>query len=242
MSVHSEMRNLSTTFKRQKRLPQIRGFVIFSRDLSNLAVSFGIVVESNRQTNQRLFFKRVSTGSGIQAMHYLVIKNGKNAGKRISFPPHGEILIGRGPECQLRLASTDVSRKHCRLKLQGGGVTVEDLGSQNGTFLDGFLIQALVQLRPESVLRVGTMEFQVKRAKSGKSESAKPIAKEDDIAAWLTEEGETDEVNLDDSTIVPKNSSAQKPQEPPPGQISLHPDSETAAEIIQQHWKAKFQS
>ncbi|HUG19073.1 MAG TPA: FHA domain-containing protein [Planctomycetaceae bacterium] len=175
-------------------------------------------------------------------MFYLVIKNGKNTGKRISFPPQGELLIGRGSECQLRLASTDVSRKHCRLRVQGESVTVEDLGSQNGTFLDGFLIQALVQLRPDSVLRVGTMEFQVKRAGSAKAEPAKPIAKDDDIAAWLTEEGETNDVNLDESTIIPKNSPPQKPQEPPPGQISLHPDSETAAEIIQQHWKAKFQS
>jgi hypothetical protein len=92
------------------------------------------------------------------------------------------------------------------------------------------------------VLRVGALEFQVKGGKPGAAEPVKPIAKEDDIASWLTEDGETDEVNLEDSTIVPKNANLGKPPEPPPGQIDLHPDSEAAAEIIQQHWKAKFQS
>ena len=67
---------------------------------------------------------------------------------------------------------------------------------------------------------IGPMEFQVKRTRSGNSAPVKPKAKDDYIAAWLTEEGETDEVNLDDSTIIRKSS--DPPPEPVPGQIDLH--------------------
>jgi pSer/pThr/pTyr-binding forkhead associated (FHA) protein len=180
----------------------------------------------------------------------LVIRNGKNAGKRIALPPQGELLIGRGAECRLRLASTDVSRKHCRLIIQEDQVIVEDLKSQNGTFLDGYLIQAPVPLRADALLRIGPLEFQFAKTSSGKKPRASASVDADEIAAWLTEEGETDEVNLEDSTIIPPNIASretrevdsQETQHELPNRIELHPDADDAAEIIRQHWNAKQQS
>lgn len=47
------------------------------------------------------------------------------------------MVIGRGPECDVRLDSESISRKHARITRQAGHYTIEDLGSTNGTWVDG---------------------------------------------------------------------------------------------------------
>jgi hypothetical protein len=49
----------------------------------------------------------------------------------------GENLIGRTPDCAVRIDSPQVSRHHARIRVHAGRATVEDLGSKNGTFVDG---------------------------------------------------------------------------------------------------------
>lgn len=49
----------------------------------------------------------------------------------------GETIIGRGEECTLRIDSAKVSRRHARIIAAGREVGIEDLGSKNGTFLNG---------------------------------------------------------------------------------------------------------
>ena len=64
------------------------------------------------------------------------------------------IEVGR--ECDgLILADPQTSRRHALLELRGNDVLVEDLGSTNGTFLDGEKTDMPVMLRPGSVVRVG---------------------------------------------------------------------------------------
>jgi hypothetical protein len=46
-------------------------------------------------------------------------------------------LVGRGADCAIRLASPGVSKHHCRVVVQGDAVWVEDLGSSNGTHVNG---------------------------------------------------------------------------------------------------------
>lgn len=48
-----------------------------------------------------------------------------------------DIVIGRGADCNLRLSSPQVSRRHCFLRISSDAVTVTDLDSSNGTFLSG---------------------------------------------------------------------------------------------------------
>jgi len=45
--------------------------------------------------------------------------------------------IGRGQDCDIALNDTWISRKHCKISLLGGRIRVQDLGSTNGTFIDG---------------------------------------------------------------------------------------------------------
>ena len=57
------------------------------------------------------------------------------------------VVVGRDNECDIALAGPIVSRKHCRLVASGDTYVVEDLGSHNGTYLNGVRVerQTLVQ-------------------------------------------------------------------------------------------------
>lgn len=45
-------------------------------------------------------------------------------------------IIGRLDDCHIRIPIADVSRKHCEIIVEGGSITVNDLGSSNGTFVN----------------------------------------------------------------------------------------------------------
>ena len=49
----------------------------------------------------------------------------------------GENVVGRGREAQVRIPVSEVSRRHARVVVEAGGVTIEDLKSRNGTFVRG---------------------------------------------------------------------------------------------------------
>lgn len=69
--------------------------------------------------------------------------------------PPGEVLIGRGPECGVRLVSADVSRVHARLRVREGGVLLDDQDSKNGTWVNGARITRPVALEEGDELVVG---------------------------------------------------------------------------------------
>lgn len=74
-----------------------------------------------------------------------------------------ETLVGRSAECNLRVASKEISRKHCRILIKDGVVSVRDLGSANGTFVNGYRLDADTDytVAPDSELTVGGVDFLV---------------------------------------------------------------------------------
>ncbi len=58
-------------------------------------------------------------------------------GKELSFPPEKTILIGRRTDCDICLQDSTVSRRHAKIYFDGKRWCLKDLGSENGTFLDG---------------------------------------------------------------------------------------------------------
>jgi transcriptional regulator with PAS, ATPase and Fis domain len=70
------------------------------------------------------------------------------------FPLDHGLVVGRDPECQVRLNGEGVSRRHLEIYRQGPVFAVKDLGSTNGTFLNGKRIEHAVVI-PGAVLRVG---------------------------------------------------------------------------------------
>ncbi|HXG08175.1 MAG TPA: FHA domain-containing protein [Gemmataceae bacterium] len=90
----------------------------------------------------------------------LVVVQGRDRGKALLFP-FGEFLIGRGTECHLRPNSDWVSRQHCLLRVTPDGVFIRDLGSRNGTLVNG---QRVIEERPLAggdEIQVGPLVFQL---------------------------------------------------------------------------------
>lgn len=75
-----------------------------------------------------------------------------------------DTVIGRSTECGLRIASNEVSRQHCKIGLSDEGVTVRDLGSANGTFVNGYQLeeQTDYEIAPDSELSIGGIKFIVR--------------------------------------------------------------------------------
>ncbi len=71
------------------------------------------------------------------ARFVLVFVSGKYEGGRFELPERGETALGRGGELDIVLVEDMVSRKHAILTSDGDSLLVEDLGSTNGTFLNG---------------------------------------------------------------------------------------------------------
>jgi pSer/pThr/pTyr-binding forkhead associated (FHA) protein len=67
------------------------------------------------------------------------------------------IVVGRSDEAKFRVKLDSVSRKHCEIFEKDGGVFVRDLGSTNGTLLDGEMITVAVpaRVRPGGTIQVG---------------------------------------------------------------------------------------
>src|SRR5262245_11745405 len=72
-----------------------------------------------------------------------------------------ELLIGRGRDCDLRLLVADVSRHHCLIRVANNEATVEDLGSSNGTYLNGQRVRSQTALHSADMLQVGACRFVV---------------------------------------------------------------------------------
>ena len=67
-----------------------------------------------------------------------------------------EATIGRSSECEVQLADTELSRRHATLRRGANGWELEDLGSRNGTRVDGAIVrQATVPLRDGAVIELG---------------------------------------------------------------------------------------
>lgn len=80
--------------------------------------------------------------------------DGREGGSR--FPIHlSEVLIGRVPGNDLMIPDASVSARHARLRLSGGVWTLADLGSVNGTTVDGTPVVRAQALAPGSELTLG---------------------------------------------------------------------------------------
>lgn len=76
-------------------------------------------------------------------------------------------IIGRS-EADVELSDPAISRRHAALRVEGGRLSVEDLGSTNGTFVNGLRIATSTPLGPGDVVKVGTTSFEI--------EATEPVA------------------------------------------------------------------
>lgn len=90
----------------------------------------------------------------------LKVISGKQEGAMIPLPL-GKFLIGREEDCHLRPNSDLVSRHHCVFSTDEYSLRVRDLGSTNGTFVNGERLRGAVMLNSGDRVSVGKLEFEV---------------------------------------------------------------------------------
>jgi len=74
----------------------------------------------------------------------------------------GETILGRSSQATLFIDDVSVSRRHARMVVDGPSVVVEDLGSKNGTTVNGERIAEATPVRDGDVLLVGSVEMRVR--------------------------------------------------------------------------------
>lgn len=72
----------------------------------------------------------------------------------LSYPSH---IAGRSPDADIRIDEQSVSRKHVKFQQTNGLISVADLGSANGTFINDKKIESKIQLKDGDFLRLGTV-------------------------------------------------------------------------------------
>lgn len=119
----------------------------------------------------------------------LIIIQGSHKGQEAQVHEDGAIL-GRGQEVDMFFRDPEASRQHARVNWEGGRFTLMDLGSSNGTYLNGVKIQGLEELSPGDLITVGetVIEFRstpqrglesdvaVEEDDEGEARAAKPTA------------------------------------------------------------------
>jgi pSer/pThr/pTyr-binding forkhead associated (FHA) protein len=93
------------------------------------------------------------------------IVQGKQRGQVLRFR-RGEFVFGRGPECHIRPNSDWVSRQHCLLRVGANGASICDLGSTNGTLVNGTRVLDERPLTPGDKLQLGPLVLQVEFSRS----------------------------------------------------------------------------
>jgi pSer/pThr/pTyr-binding forkhead associated (FHA) protein len=96
-----------------------------------------------------------------------------------------EATLGRAVGCTVRIPSSQVSRLHCRLRIEDGIVTVEDLESVNGTFINGKRVREAEIVHPGDRLSVGPATFLVEYELS--SATLEPLEGDEDHGVRETE-------------------------------------------------------
>jgi len=99
--------------------------------------------------------------SGLEGVsgYALIVERGPKTGMTYVLP-EGNTTVGRHPESDIFLNDVTVSRQHCRFVVDDGGLTVEDSGSTNGTYVNDARVDQATLKAGDEVL-VGRFHFVV---------------------------------------------------------------------------------
>ncbi len=147
-------------------------------------------------------------------MHVRLNRIGADGSGRSIDVSKSKFLIGRSEECHLRAKNSEVSRRHCLLAIAGPKVTIRDLGSRHGTFLNGqrlekgqdvevasgdrllfsnFEFEIIVDRSADKSASAGPGTAPISRTGTKKMAPADPIDETDlEVSSWLEQADEVD--------------------------------------------------
>src|ERR1700761_6640934 len=114
----------------------------------------------------------------LEPAHSLLLLTDAATRRRIALPGH-PVVVGRVTPATLVLEGGTVSRRHCQFSRLAGRVIVEDLGSTNGTQVNGQLIDTVVALEDGDVITVG--DYKLRYHRRSAAETAETEALERDL-------------------------------------------------------------
>ncbi|MHB8970188.1 MAG: FHA domain-containing protein [Pirellulaceae bacterium] len=135
----------------------------------------------------------------------LRVMQGAQAGREVIIPV-AEFLIGRGEECHLRPRSDAISRRHCVIAVNDKQVVFRDLGSKNGSYVNGQRVEGSCVVQPGDQLQVGPLQFEIviehamgggkrpaaRDVKEVAARTAASTSEDLDVAHWLEDDDGTD--------------------------------------------------
>ena len=120
-------------------------------------------------------------------MHKLLIED--DEGKTVAVPLiREEITIGRTDGNTIRLTEQNVSRKHVRLTLRNGVLRIEDLGSYNGTSLNGSALSGVASLKDGDVILIGDYRLGIQEDRTSQTVPASSSSEATPAAPPVAEE------------------------------------------------------
>ena len=99
----------------------------------------------------------------------LIVQDGRSAGKPVAIKG-ARFVIGRGPDCDLRVRSATVSRSHAAIERRGARLFLHDLSSTNGTILNGRTLRNReAEVRDGDKIQVGKLSFQLRISRTAET-------------------------------------------------------------------------
>jgi pSer/pThr/pTyr-binding forkhead associated (FHA) protein len=110
-------------------------------------------------------FQQVAPAAPSFFIEFKTVRGGKQSIRL----KEGQNTVGRSTSSDITIENPSISRQHAVLKLQGEALTVEDMGSRNGTFVNERRIANETEIPPDTELRFGLVNAViVKKSEQGK--------------------------------------------------------------------------
>lgn len=166
----------------------------------------------------------------------LLVVRGRSSSQALKLVD-GITTIGRQDDCHLRIKSSSVSRKHCELFEKKGMLLVKDLGSSNGTLVNGKKVTGQQVLEVGDEITIGGVKLQVTKVGASvpkKATSPQPAAEDTAVVEAGVQPGSDVEFEIDfddpepllESDSAPKLKGKKAPKET---KAAKKPASETAS-------------
>ena len=94
----------------------------------------------------------------------IAVERGPRELRGVKLPLTGPLVVGRSPGSDIVINASYVSGRHARFALFSDTLVVEDMGSTNGTLVDGKRIAAPTTLEPGSLVSIGDVTLRIGRS------------------------------------------------------------------------------